>query len=207
MKAPGNVLVGITGNSGCGQSTAASCASDFAAGVCSLDEVGHRLLRRTYVQAELERELGIHGAADMEPAELRRLLSGMVFGDPSRMALLNGILHPRMVRWARMTSFRLSAFEGVWILEGALIFELGLAELMDCTITVVDTLERCAGRLALRDGITPDSAALRWRSQLPLSEKASRSDHVVENSGDLDYLKRQIVSIFTGFSGKPVERS
>ena len=206
MKAPGNMLVGITGNSGCGQSTAASFAADFASGVCSLDGIGHRLLRKPYVLAELERKLGIPDAADMGHDELRRLLSGMVFGDPSRMALLNGILHPRMVRWVRMVACDLSALEGIWILEGALIFELGLAELLDRTITVADTLERCAGRLALRDGIAPDAAAERWNNQLPVSEKASMSDHVVENSGDLDYLKSQIVSIFTGFSGKPVQR-
>jgi hypothetical protein len=33
--------------------------------------------------------------------------------------------------------------------------------------------------------------------------KAAGSDIVVENSGDLDYLKDRIVSIFTGFGKWP----
>ncbi|MEN8209983.1 MAG: hypothetical protein ABFR50_12115, partial [Candidatus Fermentibacteria bacterium] len=42
-------LVGITGNSGCGQTTAASFVAERCGGVCSLDRIGHRLLNKRYV--------------------------------------------------------------------------------------------------------------------------------------------------------------
>jgi len=198
-----SILVGITGNSGCGQSTAASFAGEFVRGVCSLDHVGHRLLRKRFVLQELEDAFERDDLCRMDHRELRAELAGMVFHDPELMKRLNMVLHPRMVEWARRSARRLSSVDGILVLEGALIFELGLEDLFDTVIVVRDTLERCAGRLSRRDGITEALAAGRWENQMSIAEKVSRGDRVVDNCGDLDYLRTQIVSIFTEIGNTP----
>lgn len=197
--APGpssTLMVGVTGNSGCGQSTVAGMAAGFARGVCSLDETGHRLLRKPWVLRELESQLGRRGLSEMSRMELRRVLGEIVFSDPSSLRKLNSVVHPRMAGWARLAAARLSGRGGIWILEGALIYELGLDGIMDTMIVVRDSFERCAERLGRRDGIPGETIAARWEGQLPMEDKAGRADHLVDNSRDMDYLRRQVISIF-----------
>lgn len=196
MKGSRGYLVGITGNSGCGQSTAASFAGPLCSGICSLDILGHRMLEKRYVLHELSvifKDLDLQGRSQRE---LRSMIGERVFGDPSLLKRLNSVLHPRMKRWVEAAASRLSRTRGIWVLEGALIYELELERHLDTVIVVSDTLERSAGRLAERDGAPAAEMKRRWDYQLPIEEKAGRADHVVHNSENVEYLQRQILDIF-----------
>lgn len=190
------ILVAVTGNSGCGQTTAASFIEGLVNGICSLDRIGHRMLEKDYVLRELEDALGMDDTGRMDGQRLRRRLSALVFSDPGKMEKLNSLVHPRMRGWVELSSSVLLRRSGIWVLEGALIFELGLDELFQHTVVIRDTLERCARRLESRDGISREMTENRWKNQMPIEEKASRGDYVVDNSGDTDYLRGQILSIF-----------
>ncbi|MFO8184839.1 MAG: dephospho-CoA kinase [Candidatus Aegiribacteria sp.] len=196
MSSGKTLLVAITGNSGCGQTTAASFVEGLVTGICSLDRIGHRLLEKEYVLRELEEALGMSDAGTMGKTRLRRKLSGIVFSDPDKMEKLNYVVHPRMKGWAGLCSSILSRRGGIWVLEGALIFELGLDDLFHRTVVIRDTLERCALRLESRDGISREMTENRWSNQMPMEEKVSRGDFVADNSRDADYLRGQILSIF-----------
>lgn len=190
------ILVAVTGNSGCGQTTAASFAEGLVNGVCSLDRIGHRMLEKEYVLRELEDALGMDETGSMDGKRLRLRLSALVFSDPGKMEKLNSVVHPRMKGWAELCSSILSRRDGIWVLEGALVFELGLDYLFHRTVVIRDTVERCADRLESRDGISRDMTENRWKNQMPMEEKVSRGDFVADNSGDTDYLRGQILSIF-----------
>ena len=189
-------LVGITGNSGCGQSTAAGFAAERCAGVCSLDSLGHRLLTKRYVLRELADGFSESSLLMMNENEIRSKLGSMVFDDPKNMAELNSILHPRMIRWTSISAALMGNRRGIRVLEGALIYELEIDRYLDCIIVIEDTADRCATRLAARDDISEEYALKRWKSQLPINSKVSRADYVVRNSQDRDYMKQQILNIF-----------
>ncbi len=189
-------LVGITGNSGCGQSTAAGFVADQCAGVCSLDGVGHRLLTKRYVLRELADGFSRSSLQAMNEDEIRSELGSMVFDDPQKMAVLNSILHPRMIRWASTSAALMGNSRGIRVLEGALIYELEIDRYLDYIIVIEDTADRCAERLAARDDISEEYALKRWKRQLPINTKVSRADYVVRNSKDPDYMKQQILNIF-----------
>jgi dephospho-CoA kinase len=197
-----SLLIGITGNSGCGQTTAASFLEEYVDGICSLDRVGHRLLAKRYVKRELAAVFRNAELETMDPAVLRQFLSSIVFGDDrgtrsrSSLSHLNEVLHPRMVRWARRSAEYLSTSSGIWILEGALIFELGIHRYLDFTILIRDSEARCASRLTERDGVDADTVATRWRNQMDLDRKALLAYRVIENSRGLNYLRKSILSIF-----------
>jgi dephospho-CoA kinase len=193
-------MVGITGNSGCGQSTAAGFASGFCDGVCSLDVIGHRLLERRYVISDLAERLCRPDLLGLQGPALRGELGRTSFSDPVLMEAVNSVLHPRMQGWARSAAVRLGTLPGLWVLEGALIVELGLAPLLDRLIVIRDTLERCAARVSIRDGVSEAETALRWRRQLPLETKASMADWVIDNTGDKADMRTRIVSIFAGMN-------
>jgi len=192
------ILVGITGNSGCGQTTAAGFASAYCSGVCSLDETGHRLLERQYVLSDLVMRYCMPELSELRGDDLRSVLRDIVFDDPHEMEKLNSVVHPRMKRWAISSAARLrnGADNGIWVLEGALIYELGLDALLDLVIVVSDTPERCARRISVRDGISTGEALKRWSFQMSLAEKEAACDIVITNQGSEDDMGRAIRSIF-----------
>lgn len=189
-------LVGITGNSGCGQSTAAGFIAEKCAGVCSLDRIGHRLLTKRYVLGELMEGFSGSNLLTMNEKEIRSELRSIVFDDPQKMAALNLILHPRMIRWVSTSAAFMKNSRGIRVLEGALIYEMEIDRYLDCVIVIQDTADRCAERLASRDDISVEYALKRWNQQLPITSKVSRAGYVVRNSQDLEYMKQQILNIF-----------
>ncbi len=196
------LLVGITGNSGSGQTTAAGAVADMCSGVCSLDEVGHRMLRRSYVATDLAMKLCAPELRRLRGDGLRRWLAGRAFEDPRVMQALRSTVHPRMVRWARASAALLrERCGGVYVLEGALLFELGLDRIMDSVLVVSDTKERCLGRAAARSGTDPSRAARVWEHQMDIAEKARLADAVIENSGERAHLERVSRDIFAKTTG------
>ncbi|MCK4671677.1 MAG: dephospho-CoA kinase [Candidatus Aegiribacteria sp.] len=189
-------LIGITGNSGCGQTTAAKCISKECSGICSLDQIGHRLLNRQYVISELSDAFSRPDFNHLDGESIRVELRKIVLNDTNAYARLNSVLHPRMIMWAVRSARILRKLKGIWVLEGALICELGIHELLDYLIVVQDSEYRCISRVAARDNISFKDAAKRWEVQLPIENKLTMADEVVNNSGELDGMKQQILTIF-----------
>jgi len=53
-----------------------------------------------------------------------------------------------------------------------------------------------AKRLALRDGITESEAEHIMKSQLPIDEKASYADFVIDNEGSLEETKQKVREVW-----------
>ncbi len=190
------MLVGVTGNSGCGQTSFATELASCGAEVCSLDRVGHRLLARRRIARRAGRNLGLPGLEDLDPPEARRLVGEEVFASRRRLEVLNSLLHPMMRRWAHIAAERVRDCGGIFVLEGALIMELGLAPLFDRLVVIVDTLERCRRRAALRDGVSAGTVEARWRAQWSMQRKAAAADVVVRNSGREDLLLERARALY-----------
>lgn len=189
-------LVGVTGNSGCGQTTFAGELQRLGAGVCALDEVGHRLLRRPQVLSRVADALEMPQLVGLEAALARRAIGSAVFTSPRMLSALNSIVHPMLRRWAHLSAARLSGAESLYVLEGALLLELGLDSLLDLLVVVSDSMERASQRVARRDGIPADQVEARWRAQWPLSSKIGRADLVVENSGGEEELRQRARALY-----------
>jgi len=184
------MLVGLTGNSGTGASTVAGFWREAGATVCSLDHAGHRLMNKARTRKALGMDPNLTGEA------ARKLLRERAFTDPAVLARINGTMHPVMSRWAGYCAARLRKLPGIHVLEGALIFEMGMAAVFDVTVAVVDTPERAFLRIFQRDGVTRAAMQGRWRNQLPPASKAERADLVIDNSGSIEVLKEVSLSVY-----------
>lgn len=191
------MLLGVTGNSGCGQTTFASELSRCGAEVCSLDRVGHRLMARPSVARRVGEALGLPGLADDGLDRIRSRVGEVVFGSPELLETLNSFVHPMMRRWACMAAGRLRGRRGVYVLEGALILELGLDSLLDRLAVVEDTMQRCMRRAAERDGTSPQTVRARWRAQWSMDRKSAAADFVVRNSGGEERLRREARALYS----------
>ncbi len=192
------MLLALTGCSGTGASTVAGVWEGMGASVCSLDGTGHQFLDRKPVKQRLESELGIPGLSMATGGEIRGILREKVFTDPGTLKVVNSVLHPRLVRWTALSAGKLRNLPGVFVLDAALVFELGLEREADLTVTVRDTSARSRERLVKRDEISPETAEGRWRGQLDIMEKCRRSNFVLDNSGSLEDLYGIAAQFFTG---------
>ena len=192
------MTVAVTGPLACGKSTFVRMLGDLGAETVSADGLVHDLLA-----GDSET---IHAVAARFGDEVRAgtgidrpALSGKVFGDPSALADLEGILHPRV---RAETGRRAALSEApVFVSEVPLLFEGGNTEAFDTTVAVVTPGER-RKRWALGRGMDEE----RWRAiesrQLSSGEKAGRADVVVENSDDLDTLRAEAVSLMQRLTGE-----
>lgn len=198
-------LIGLTGPCGSGQTSAARifARDPRVRGVCSLDEAGHRLMEKRRVRARIGDRLGIDGLASMSAKDARRLLGSMVFVDDDAREGLEEVLHPLMAGWAARAAEILSAEEGLYVLEGALLVEMGLDRRADAIVVVACEREACISRAVARDGLDAASAARRLDSQMPLTEKIRRADWVIYNGSGSppDSLPGQISVILGQIAG------
>jgi len=199
------ILIGLTGPCGAGQTSAARIMAldPRVRGVCSLDGIGHRLMEKKRIRARIGERLGIDGLSAMTAKEARRLLGSMVFVDDDAREGLESVLHPLMKRWVSHAAGVLSEEEGLYVLEGALLVEMGLDGIADALVLVACEREECIARAAARDGLDSASAQRRLDSQMPLTDKIRRADWVINNGSGSppDSLPGQISVILGQITG------
>ena len=158
-------IIGITGPTGAGKTTALREVEALGGAVIDCDAVYHQLLERDQtLQNKLEAEFGPlrgeDGAID------RKKLGGMVFGNPEKLQRLNAIAQTATVEKTRQlleehrrSGRPLAAVDAIALLES------GLKELCGATIAVIAPPEIRVRRIMTREGISQDYAWSRVRAQ------------------------------------------
>src|SRR5437868_11941816 len=108
----------------------------------------------------------------------RGKLARIIFADPVARATLNAITHPRIQeRMAAEMALRGSR-PGLLIVDIPLLYENDRADTVESVIVVWVDAKTQLRRLTERDGLTPDEARQRIRSEEHTSELQSRFDLV-----------------------------
>ena len=188
--------VGLTGGIASGKSTVDRMLRDRDYMVFDADAIAHELLEpgqpaRDAVLLEFGQGiLGAGGAID------RGKLGAIVFADPARRAVLNGILHPRIRDISEDWFSRLEGSGGPSIAfeDAALILEAGLGKHFDRVVVCWCRPEQQIERLQER-GLSIEEAHQRIAAQMPIDEKRRLADHVIDCSGSLDETERQVAAL------------
>jgi len=200
------MILGITGGIATGKSSVAVMFSDLGAVVVSADE----LSRQTVAP---DSEVLIALVARFGPEILsadgsldRPALADIIFADPAARDDLNRITHPAIARLADETLHALKkAGHQLIIYEAPLLFEAGAESRVDQILVVSTDPDIQLDRLVDRDGISRAAAAARVDTQMPLVEKISRADYLVDNSGPVAETAVQVEHVYkelTGLSSK-----
>jgi len=180
--------LGLTGSIGAGKSTVARLLRDRGLTVLDADAVARDIATWPDVRSEVAARLGPEYVTGTGLD--RRALAALVFRDDDSRAVLNSIIHPRVRH--RMHELEAAA-PGEWIVQDVpLLFESHLDTHMTATLLVDAPLHVRLQRVVLRDGLTPQDVLDRDRAQLPADEKRRRASIVLDNSGDLSALERQL---------------
>jgi dephospho-CoA kinase len=81
------------------------------------------------------------------------------------------------------------------IVEAALIHESGRKGLLTAVISVRCDPSVQLRRLAVRGGMTREQAEARVAAQMDPEEKARASEYVIDNSGDIEGTRRQVLRL------------
>lgn len=190
-------IVGITGPTGAGKTTALRAVIALGGCVIDCDQVYHQLLEENAaMRNELTERFG-RGILDSEQRLDRKKLGALVFQDKALLADLNAITH-RYVRQrveellcaARTEGRPLAAVDAIALIES------GLGELCDAVVGVLAPPEVRVRRIMARDGISEDYARMRVKAQQDDAFFRTNCTAVLENTGEEAAFARQATALF-----------
>jgi dephospho-CoA kinase len=192
------ILVGLTGGIASGKSLVAKLLKDYGAYVIDADEIAHEAIQPgTPACQEIRQQFG-EGILKEDGTIDRSRLGQLVFSDPARRAVLEGIVHPRVfaVEEARRREIAQRDPQAVIIFEAPLLVETRAHELMDRVIVVYADRKTQLRRLKERDCLDPEEAKRRISAQLPLSDKKQYADYVIDGMASPQEVARQTETIY-----------
>lgn len=203
------IVLGITGGIACGKSLICHFFRELGAAVLSADELAREAVRPG---EQAFKEIVEHFGKEILTGEGtidRARLAEMIFLIPAERQQLNQITHPAIGHLAerRISELRKDPAVPLIIYEAPLLFEAKAEERVDLVLVVAATPEQQLERLMLRDNLSREEALLRISAQMPLAEKISRADILVENNGSPAETKKMIDQIFAELTALKKKKS
>jgi len=186
LQIEGKFLVGITGNMGCGKSTAAKFFEKWGLRIIKTDEVGHDILRKKDVMRQVIQLFG-NDILNNKGEISRQRLRHKVIADEEKLSSLNKLLHPAIKK--RMFELLKNNDDKVILIEAALIFESGWDFFMDRIITVYCSEDKQMERIRKNTSLGEEEVNGLLKAQFSQEEKIKRADFVISNEKGLKELE------------------
>jgi len=183
------LVAGLTGGIGSGKTTFAFLLAERGASIIDADALGRDALRPA--RPAWHSVVGQFGDEILQPNSMeidRKRLAAIVFASPHKLAALNAIVHPVIIKEIADRLERFARTNEVVVLDAALIAELGLEESLDVLIAVTAPQAVRQRRLERARDMDPTDIQARMDSQMDPAEVAARADIVVRNDGRLEDL-------------------
>ena len=162
IEAPRPLIVGITGPTGAGKTSALRALEQLGGCVLDCDAIYHDMLRsddglRNAITSAFGNVFTPDGQLD------RQKLGTLVFGDPQQLERLNTIIYANIPRELER---RMAASPAPIVgIDAINLVESGLSKLCDRTLAVLAPVEDRIRRIMARDGISEEYARLRVAAQ------------------------------------------
>ena len=185
--------IALTGGIACGKSLLARRLNELGVETLDADDIVHDIL----------------------PVHERRRIADEIFRNPSKRRELEARIHPlvhaRLAAFASAThltpdSLRTSTLnpqhQALKIEIIPLLFECHWEADYDIIICVSSPRSLQVERMTSMRGYTEEQAEARLAAQIPVEEKAARSDYVIVNGGSVDDLKEEAKKLVEWLKGR-----
>ncbi len=185
------LIIGLTGNIGCGKSSLSQIFADKNIKIIDADIIAReiyndkKLLNRVY-------ELFGEGIKNEDGSLNRKALGKIVFNDDEKLIKLNELTHP-VVREnvkSKIDEYK-NQNEDTLILDAALLIEANYLDLVDKLLVVTCREDVQIERIKKRDNCSREDALSRIKSQMKQEEKVKYADYIIDNSGTIDDLRKK----------------
>lgn len=173
------MMIGLTGPTGSGKSTASKLAEKLGFRVIDCDIVARQAVEKG--TAGLSALVLVFGAdiLNKDGTLNRKALAKKAFSSPENTELLNKTLLPYIVLMVKEQA------EGEYVLlDAPTLYESGLDSECDVTIAVLADVKTRLSRITQRDAISEDAANLRINAGKNDDFYKERADYVIYNNAD-----------------------
>lgn len=186
------MIIGITGGTGCGKTTALDVIKELGGVVLDCDAIYHELLNSdTALLAAIEARF----PGTVENGVLqRKKLGAIVFNDSAALEDLNRITHGAVKEEVLR---RLSPAPKLAAIDAIGLFESGLDKLCKLTVAITAPEEIRIQRLMARDSITQEYAKARIDAQPSREAFQKLCDYCLENDGTRQAFREKCLAFFT----------
>jgi len=202
VKRNGLYIVGLTGNIATGKSLVAAMLAELGAEVIDADALAHDVMKAG--TPTWQRVVDEFGPDILQPdGEINRAqLGARVFADPEALVRLEAIVHPVVIAESERllqdlgkeaSSTSDSAGIKIAVLEAIKLIESGMHRRCDELWVVTCPREQQVKRLVDTRGLSVAETELRTDAQPPQADKVARADVIIDNSGDLEQARVQVL--------------
>ncbi|MBQ1948331.1 MAG: dephospho-CoA kinase [Clostridia bacterium] len=176
-------IIGLTGPTGAGKSTASQFFKEKGALVIDCDVLARQIVMPG--KKALEEIIHFFGKNILsEDGSLdRKKLGSIVFSDEEKRLVLNQITHKYITEELMLL---LKTAKDVAVIDAPLLFEAGLEALCDVVVVVIASDEVRKNRIMQRDEMADTEAAKRMGAQKPGAYYAEKADYLLENNADVE---------------------
>ena len=189
------MLIGLTGKTGSGKSSAAKMFEALGCFVADCDIIAHEVLKSPDVKARLV-SLFSDEILNKSNEIDRKALGRIVFADNDKLNSLNSVMHEEIVKKA--VGLCTLSEKDICIIDGSELEASGADNLCRHIIVVRADDDTRLQRILKRDNIDKESASLRMSSQKDYSKEAI----IIENNGDEEALAQKVNALYNKFLGE-----
>jgi len=178
----------ITGSVASGKSQVCRFLRENGFKIIDADEISHEILQicKNEVVSNFGKNILSNGKID------RKKLGEIVFSDPQKLRVLEGILHPKIRDEIYAQAKELELLNSPYFVEIPLFFESGNFDDFKNVIVVFAPKEMLISRLMKRNNLDEMSANSRVALQIDIEKKREMANFVIDNSKDKSHLEAQI---------------
>ncbi|MCB0361655.1 MAG: dephospho-CoA kinase [Bdellovibrionales bacterium] len=185
--------IGLTGGLATGKSVVSQILREKGYPVIDADLLAREVVKSG--QPALSEIVTHFGSGILLPSgELdRKKLGEIVFADGFRRELLEEIIHPKIRQLVTERKTRLKS-QGIPLAfyDVPLLIEKRLEKDFDTFVLVYAPISKQLERVMNREGYTHEEASRRLFAQLPIDEKRAKAPWVIENTGSIEHLRREV---------------
>lgn len=191
-------IIGITGGVGSGKSEILNILkNDYQAKVIQSDHVAHELMVLGAKSYDAIVQAFGNEILNEDQTINRPILGEIVFRDETKLSLLNSITHKNVDEeiLLRIDQFGKTEPEGLLVIESALLVGADYEKRFDQLWYIYTREEVRYERLKASRGYSDEKIKQMIEKQQKEEEFKSMASHIIDNSGDLEHTKAQIVKI------------
>lgn len=196
------LVLGLTGNIGCGKSSVSTIFMENNIKVVDADIVARQIFDDKNLLNEVFSTFG-ESIKNQDGSLNRRALGNIVFNDDEKLILLNNLTHPKIKQkiLSKVEEYK-NQGEKIVVIDAALLIEDDYIPYIQKLILITCKKEIQINRIIARDNCTKEEAISRINSQMSQEEKVKFADYIIDNSNSFEELQKKVLELISVLQGE-----
>ena len=196
------LVLGLTGNIGCGKSSVSTIFMENNIKVVDADIVARQIFDDKNLLNEVFSTFG-ESIKNQDGSLNRRALGNIVFNDDEKLILLNNLTHPKIKQkiLSKVEEYK-NQGEKIVVIDAALLIEDDYIPYIQKLILITCRKEIQINRIIARDNCTEKEAISRINSQMSQEEKVKFADYIIDNSNSFEELQKKVLELISVLQGE-----